>query len=159
MGSSPISWVIETSFTPILRELPDVKFQLEVIAEKAAERMDDHHIERRGLRRARFDHPLELGAPIIGGRCARLHVGLDDLVAARGAIGFTLLALIGNGDIVLGLPRRRDAQVKGGAHRHGHGSALLRLSAGAEHRGRFEMRPMIVFARLEAPRNEAPFAL
>jgi hypothetical protein len=67
---------------PILRELPDVEFQLEVIAEEAAERVDDHHVERRGLRRARLDHPLELGAPIIGGRRAGLHIGLDELVAA-----------------------------------------------------------------------------
>ncbi len=34
---------------PVLGELPDVEFKLEVIAEKAAERMDDHHVERRGL--------------------------------------------------------------------------------------------------------------
>jgi hypothetical protein len=32
--------------------------------------------------------------------------------------------LVGNGDIVLGLPRCRDAQVKGGAQRHGHGVYL-----------------------------------
>jgi hypothetical protein len=100
---------------PVLGELPDVEFQLEVIAEKAAERMDDHHVERRGLRRARLDHPLKLGAPIIGGRCARLHIGFDELVAARLAIGFTLALLIGDRDIMLGLPRRRDAQVKGRA--------------------------------------------
>nr|WP_245594140.1 MULTISPECIES: hypothetical protein [Acidiphilium] len=67
---------------PILRELPDIELQLEVIAKEPAERMDDHHVERRGLRRARLDHALKLGAPIIGGRCARLHIGFDELVAA-----------------------------------------------------------------------------
>ncbi len=66
----------------ILRELPDVKFQLEVIAEEPAERMDDHHVERRGLRRARLDHALELGAPVISRRRAGLHIGFDELVAA-----------------------------------------------------------------------------
>jgi hypothetical protein len=77
IGSSPISWVMETS-------------------------------------RARLDHALELGAPVIGRRRARLHIGFDELVAARDAIGFALALLVGDGDIVLGLPRRRDAQVKGG---------------------------------------------
>jgi len=67
---------------PVLGEFPDVELQLEVIAEKAAERMDDHHIERRGLRRACLDHPLELGATVIGRRRAGLHIRLDELVAA-----------------------------------------------------------------------------
>ncbi|MGA8095371.1 MAG: hypothetical protein WB823_14025 [Steroidobacteraceae bacterium] len=114
---------------PILRELPDVEFQLEVIAEKAAKRMDDHNVERRGFGRARFDHALELGPAVVCGRRARLHIRLDELVAARGAIGFALLALVGDRDIVLGLPRRRDAQVKGGAQRHGHVSSLLLTSS------------------------------
>jgi hypothetical protein len=35
-------------------------------------------------------------------------------------------------DIVLGLPRRRDAQVKSGAQRHGNGKCLLRSSARPE---------------------------
>lgn len=46
------------------------------------------------------------------------------------SISFTLSALIGDGDIVLGLPRRRDAQVEGGAPLntvlgHGHDGSLL----------------------------------
>jgi hypothetical protein len=44
--------------------------------------MDDHHVERRGLRRARLDHPLELRATVIGRRRAGLHIRLDELVAA-----------------------------------------------------------------------------
>ena len=67
---------------PILRELPNIEFQLEVIAEESAERMDDHHVERRGLGRARLDHALKLGATVIGRRRARLYIGLDELVAA-----------------------------------------------------------------------------
>ena len=100
---------------PIPRQLPDVEFQLEVIAEEAAERADDHHVEERRVGRARFDHALELGAAVMGRRRARLHIDFDELVAARGAIGFALPLLVGNGDIVLGLPRRRDAKIEGGA--------------------------------------------
>src|SRR3546814_8496474 len=37
------------------------------------------------------------------------------MLAARLAIGFALPFLIGNGDIMLCLPRRRDAQIQGGA--------------------------------------------
>ena len=66
----------------VLRQLPDVELQLEVIAEEAAERVDDHHVEGRGLAGARFDHALELGPAVIGRRRARLYIGLDKLIAA-----------------------------------------------------------------------------
>ena len=68
-----------------------------------------------GLRRTGFDHPLELGPTVVRRGRTRLDKGLDELVAPRGAVGFALPALVGDGDIVLGLPRRRDAQVEGGA--------------------------------------------
>ncbi len=116
----------------VLRQLADVELQLEVVAEEAREAVDDDDIERRGLARARLDHALEFGPAVIRGGCAGLDIGLDKLVAARGAIGFALTLLIGNRDIVLGLPRRRDAQVKGGAQRHGHRDCPLRSSARPE---------------------------
>jgi hypothetical protein len=53
-----------------------------VIAEEPAERVNDNHVERRGLAGPSLDHPLELGAAVVGGRRARLHKGLDKLVAA-----------------------------------------------------------------------------
>src|SRR5690606_6639195 len=53
---------------------------------------------------------------------ARLDEGFDQLQTARLAIGFALPLLIGNGNVMLGLPRRRDTQVKGSAQRHGHGN-------------------------------------
>ncbi|MEI9992649.1 MAG: hypothetical protein WDM86_21780 [Rhizomicrobium sp.] len=109
----------------VLGEPADVKFKLEVIAEEPAERMDDDDIEHRRLAGARFDHALEFGAAVVRGGCAGFNVGLDKLVAARLAIGFALPLLIWNGDIMLGLPRRRDAQIEGGAQRHGHGRSLL----------------------------------
>ena len=45
--------------------------------------MDDHDIERRGLRRAGLDHALELGPAVVRRGRARLDIGLDELVAAR----------------------------------------------------------------------------
>ena len=99
----------------VLGELPDVELQLEVIAEEPAERMDHDNIEGRGLGRAGLDHPLELGAAVIGGRCAGFDEGFDKLVATRSAIGFALLALVGNRHVMLGLPRRGDTQIERGA--------------------------------------------
>ena len=86
-----------------------------MVAEEAAERMDDHDVEHGGLGRPGFDHPLEFGPAVVRRGRARLDIGLDELVTARGAIGFALPALVGDGDVVLGSPRRRDAQVEGGA--------------------------------------------
>jgi hypothetical protein len=99
----------------VLRQLSDVEFQFEVVAEEAAERMDDHHIERRGLAGSRLDHALEFRAAVVGGGRAWFDVGLDKLIAARLAMRLALPLLIRDGDIVLGLPRRRDAQIEGGA--------------------------------------------
>ena len=99
----------------VLGELADVELQLEVIAEEQAERMDHDNIEGRGLGRAGLDHPLKLGAAVIGGRSAGFHEGFDKLVATRGAIGFALLALVGDRHVMIGLPRRRNAQVERGA--------------------------------------------
>jgi len=121
---------METSF--VLGKLADVELKLEMIAEKAAERVNNNHVERSRLGRPCFDHTLELKAAVVGGGCARLHIGFDELVAARCAIRFALSALVGDGDIMLGLPRRRDAQVKGGALRRGHDGNLLTSSAWPE---------------------------
>ncbi len=62
-----------------------------------------------------LDHALELGAAVVGRGCAGFDKGFDQLQAARLAIGFALLLLVGNGNVMLRLPRRRNAQVKGGA--------------------------------------------
>ena len=109
----------------VLGELPDVELQLEMIAEEAAERMDDHHVEGGRLGRARLHHLLELGTAIVGRGRAGLHIGLDELVAARGAIGFALPALVGDRDVVLGLPGRRDAKLERGAKRKRGAHAAL----------------------------------
>nr|WP_263596060.1 hypothetical protein [Brevundimonas aurantiaca] len=110
---------------PVLGELADVELQLEMVAEEAREAVDHDDIERRGLGRARFDHALELRPTIIGRRRARLDEGVNQLQPARQAIGFALFALIGDRHVMLRLPRRRDAQIEGGAQRHGHGNELL----------------------------------
>ena len=104
----------------VLRQLADVELQLEMIAKEAREAVDDHDIEPRGLAGPRFDHALEFGTAVVGGGCACLNEGLDKLIGARRAVGLALLALIGDRHVMLGLPRRRDAHIKGGAQRHGH---------------------------------------
>jgi hypothetical protein len=72
----------------VLSQLADVELKLEVVAEEAREAMHDDDIEGLGLARARFDHALELRPAIIRGGCTGFHIGLDELIAARGAIGF-----------------------------------------------------------------------
>ena len=99
----------------VLGELADIELEFEMVAEEAAERMNEHDVERSGLGRPGFNHPLEFGPAVVRCGRTRLDKGLDELVAPRGAVGFALPALVGDGDIMLGLPRRRDAQVEGGA--------------------------------------------
>jgi len=55
-------------------------------------------------------------ASVVGGGCASLYEGLDELKASRGAIAFALLALIRDGNVMLGLPRSRNAQIQGSAY-------------------------------------------
>jgi len=74
----------------------------------------DAHLAGRAvaLQGEAIDQPHRLGVQ---------RVDLQLLQAARLAIDFALPLLVGDGDIMLRLPRRRNAQVKGGAQRHGHG--------------------------------------
>ncbi|HEX3701253.1 MAG TPA: hypothetical protein VHV27_11335 [Phenylobacterium sp.] len=101
----------------VLGELADVELQLEMVAKEAAERVDDHHVEFGRLGRARLHHPLELRPAVVGGCGACLHIGLDQLIAARLAVGLALPALVGDRDVVLGLARGGDPQIEGGAKR------------------------------------------
>jgi hypothetical protein len=57
-----------------------------MVAEEAAERMDDHHIEWRRLAGSGLDHALEFGAAVVRGGCARFDIGFSELVATRLAI-------------------------------------------------------------------------
>jgi hypothetical protein len=109
----------------VLGELADAELQLEVITEEAREAANDHHVEGRRLGSSRLNHALEFWPAVVGGGGSGLHMGFRQLVAARDAIGFALLALVGDRDIMFGLPRRRDAQVEGSAQRHGHRASLL----------------------------------
>jgi hypothetical protein len=90
----------------VLGELANVELQFEVIAEEAREAVDHHYVERRGLAGPGLDHALELGPPVVRRRCAGLDEGIDQLQSPRQAIGFALLALIGDRHVMLGLPRR-----------------------------------------------------
>ncbi|KGJ05212.1 hypothetical protein IT41_07490 [Paracoccus halophilus] len=95
----------------VLRQLPDVELQLEVVAEEPREAVNHHHVKRRGLAGACLDHALELGSAVVGGRSAGFHEGLDKLIAPHFAPCFALLALVGDRHVMLGLPGGRDAQV------------------------------------------------
>ncbi len=99
-------------------ELADVELQLEMVAEEPAERVNHNDVERRRLRRARLHHALEFGPTIVCRRCTRLDERLDELITARAAIRLAVAALVGDGDVVLGLARGRDTQVKRRAQRH-----------------------------------------
>ncbi|SDW57408.1 hypothetical protein SAMN05443573_104308 [Celeribacter indicus] len=98
----------------VLRQLPDVELKLEMIAEEAREAVNYHHVERRGLGRSRLDHPLELGAAVVGGRSAGFHEGVDKLIAPCFAPCFSLLALVGDRHVMFGLAGGGDAQVECG---------------------------------------------
>src|SRR5260370_2747445 len=87
--------------------------------------MDNLNVERRGLADAGLDHALEFGPAVVGGGCAGLDIGLDQPVAARGAILLARPPLVRDRSIVLGLSPRRDAPVQGGTQRHGHSTSLL----------------------------------
>jgi len=58
---------------------------------------------------------LEFGAAVVGGGGAGFDKGFDELIAAREAVRLALAFLVGDGDVVLGLARRGDAQVEDGA--------------------------------------------
>ena len=113
-------------------ELADVEFQLEMVAKKAAERVDDHDIEGRGFLGARLDHPLEFRAAVVGRRCTGLDECLDQFQPACPAVGLALLALVGDRYVMFGLAHRRDAQVEGGALDDGHDARRLMSSARSE---------------------------
>src|SRR3546814_18969334 len=98
----------------VLGELAVLIVHVEGIAEKAREVVNQHHVEGRGLRRARLDHSLEFRAAVVGGGVARLHEDFDKLIAARRAIRLALLALIGARHVMLGLPGGRDAEATAG---------------------------------------------
>ncbi|HEY1629928.1 MAG TPA: hypothetical protein VGF56_01355 [Rhizomicrobium sp.] len=90
----------------VFRKLAHIKLKLEMIAEEAREAVNYDDIEGCGLGGLRFDHALEFGPAVVGRGSAGFDIGFDELVAPRRAIGFALTALVGNGDIMLRLPRR-----------------------------------------------------
>lgn len=89
-----------------------MELQLEMVAKEAAEGMDEDDVEWGWPSACRLDQMLELWPSVAGGGNAGIDKGVDKLMPMRGSPGFALLTLIGNGDVMLCLPRRRDAQVK-----------------------------------------------
>lgn len=55
---------------------------------------------------------LKLGPAVIRGGNAGIHEGLAELVPVSGVLGFTLPTLVGDGDVMFGLPGRGDPQIE-----------------------------------------------
>ena len=98
-----------------LGKLADVELKLELVAEEAAERVDQNHVERRAAMQRGVHHALELGAPIVGRRLSGFDILGHDLPALGFAMTFGLTALIRDREVVFGLPVRGDAQIECGA--------------------------------------------
>ena len=139
----------------VLGEPADVELKLKLVAEEAAEAVDDDDIEGRRLGRSRIDHALELGPPIVGRRHAGLDMLGDDLPAALLAIAFGLAALVRDGEVAVGLSAGRDSQIEGDANRRGHGDRLPEVNGGwrTTHRTGRRTRPRTPRSR---PRSRAP---
>ncbi|MCU0987772.1 MAG: hypothetical protein MUC89_23075 [Acetobacteraceae bacterium] len=81
------------------------------IPREAARAVHEHHIERSFGRRGRCDHALEGGAILVSSRCASVLEDRSDGPPARVAVCACLVELIGQREIRLGLPTRRDTQI------------------------------------------------
>ncbi|KJC42670.1 hypothetical protein UP06_23190 [Bradyrhizobium sp. LTSP857] len=106
----------------------DIELKLELVAEEAAEAVDQDHLERRRFCRRGVDHTLEFRPPIVGRGCAGLDIVGDNLPPTRCAIALRLTALIRNGEIAIGLPSRGDPQVERRPNRCSHGDVPSVLS-------------------------------
>jgi len=95
----------------VLGKPAHIELELELVAEEAAEAVDQDHVERRRLGCGRVDHALELRPPIVRGRHAGLDVVSDNLPPSRRAIALRLAALVRDGEIAVRLPSGRDPQV------------------------------------------------
>lgn len=103
----------------ILGELADVELELELVSEEPREAMNDDDGEHRRLCHGRFDHGLESRPPIVRRRIARLDIFACDFPAFGEALVFDLPTLVGNGQVVVGLPAGRDAQIERGFCKRG----------------------------------------
>jgi hypothetical protein len=115
----------------MLGELAQVELETVSVAEEAGERVHDNHVERVLAVTGALDHALELGPLVVGRRGAGLDVLGHDLHAACGGPCGRLRLLVGDRQIVLGLPIRRDAQIDGGAEGRRRPCSALRLRSAA----------------------------
>jgi hypothetical protein len=96
--------------------------------------MHQQQITGDGARLDVGEHALELGTVIIARRCAGIDIARDDHVPAFGAIALGMSQLIGDRQVVIGLPCGRDAGIDNDAHAIGSilagNAALGRLGLG-----------------------------
>ena len=86
VGSSPVGCVTDTTSTPCLRRLRIVELHLGAVSIKTGKCVHHNDVEWAIRVASGFHHPLEDGAPVIGGGCARLDILVDDGPAVRLAV-------------------------------------------------------------------------
>lgn len=108
-------------------------FEREVIAREAAEGMDNYNVKRGAVGRHHIEHALQFGPAIIRATRAGLDKLDGDFPSARCAEFEGLTALVGDRQIGLCLPVRRDAHVESRAL----GLRLFRFFGGRVRHGNF----------------------
>jgi hypothetical protein len=134
----------------VLGEPAHVELQLELVAEEAAEAVDQDHVERRRLGGRRVNHALEFWPSIVGRGGAGLDIIGHDLPAARCAVAFRLTALVRDGKIAVGLPSRRDPEIERRPNRRRHGDVPLSRRQTTRRTGP-QTRPRTRRSRLRSP--------
>jgi hypothetical protein len=99
----------------MLRQFPQIELLLERLAEEAAVAVHDDHVECALPIAGPLDHLLEYGPAIVRGGRAGLDELCNNRVAVTATPGLQLLALIGNRQVMFGLPACRNAHVERGA--------------------------------------------
>ncbi|MCL6740668.1 hypothetical protein LZ518_05920 [Sphingomonas sp. RB56-2] len=94
-----------------LGELAPVALELELIPEEAAEAVDDHQIIGAVASNRCLDHRLELWPIVVGRRCSRLAVHVDQQDAPPLAIGGDRRDLVCKAGLVLSLPSSGHADI------------------------------------------------
>ncbi|WP_339348336.1 hypothetical protein [uncultured Sphingomonas sp.] len=98
-----------------LLQLAAIALALILVAEEAAEVVDEHGVVSLRLRAGVRDHPLQCRAAIGHAGLARLDIGLDDLVAALGGTAGDAHLLLVERGLVLRLPLGADPHIGAGA--------------------------------------------
>ncbi|HUW36287.1 MAG TPA: hypothetical protein VMV91_03055 [Rhodocyclaceae bacterium] len=95
----------------VLRQLALVDAELDAVTEEARQAVNDDGLERRRLHQGVSHHSLEHRPLVIGGGCARLDVLLHHQMPVGLGPVVELAQLVGNGQVIVGLPRGGDSGI------------------------------------------------